>query len=513
MTSGARLREYHDRTKHSFESIRRSGHSMDWDNEPSRFKHYPELETRPLPRAPDSAVTSHRAVRASAGGRRAAALDLLGLSHLLAQAAGVTRTVRTPLGRFHFRTHASAGALYPIEAYVVAGEVEGLPSGVHHYEPLDHGLTSLRVEEGRGNLGLAGADPGAAVIALTGIPWRTAWKYTARGFRHLYWDAGMMLANLLATAASLELAVRVILGFVDAEVERLLGLDGRTEFPLCLVTVGRGRTRLPSELSPIAPRVDPISPRPLADLEIEEARQALRLRSEAEVRTFREARGDSHPEVGPSVSVEPLAEDLLSLDPLEEVIRRRGSSRRLAGEPFPADEYAAILDAATAGFPSDWPSTGTRPFVVALALEGLAPGVYEHLGEGRFRPVREGRFRQEAGHLCLDQRLGADAAAVTFLMADLDRGLSLLGGRGYAAAQLEAAVIAGRMYLGAYAQCLGASGITFYDDEVRTFLQTDGEPMLAVVMGPEGRRRSIRRCRENLSRTASAAPGRRPSVS
>jgi hypothetical protein len=84
------------------------------------------------------------------------------------------------------------------------------------------------------------------------------------------------------------------------------------------------------------------------------------------------------------------------------------------------------------------------------------------------------------------------------MLADLDRALGSLGGRGYAAAQLEAAIMVGRVYLGAYAQCLGASGITFYDDDVRRFLETDLEPMLVAVTGPEGRRTSIRRCRRTI---------------
>jgi SagB-type dehydrogenase family enzyme len=502
VVSGERLLEYHERTKHSFESIRRDAHFMDWDNEPSRFKRYPDLEARPLPPPGVSGMPFHRAVRASAGGHGSSTPDLSGLAYLLALAAGVSRTVRTSLGRFRFRTYASAGALYPIEAYVVAGEVEGLPAGVHHYATLDHALTPLRSGDLRGNLGVAGAHPGTAAIVLTGIPWRTAWKYTARGFRHLYWDAGMALANLLAAAAALDVEARTILGFVDADVEELLGLDGRTEFPLCLVLLGRGPAPRRVDVEPIAPRVDPVSPRPLSDPEIEEARRALRLGNEAEVGSFREGRIDARPESESGAAVERLAENLLSRDGLEEVVRRRGSSRALAGEPFPAAEYAEILDAAAAGFPSDWGSVGVRPFVAASALEGLDPGVYEHLGGPRFQPVRKGRFRAQAGRLCLDQRLGADAAAVTFLMVDLRGALSRLGGRGYAAAQVEAAVIAGRLYLGAYAQCLGASGITFYDDEVREFLETDAEPMLAVVMGPEGRRRSIRRCRDRLVRAA-----------
>jgi hypothetical protein len=61
-------------------------------------------------------------------------------------------------------------------------------------------------------------------------------------------------------------------------------------------------------------------------------------------------------------------------------------------------------------------------------------------------------------------------------------------------------VVAGRIYLGAYAQCLGASGITFYDDEARRFFRTELEPMLAVVTGPEGARPSIIRCRRDRTR-------------
>jgi SagB-type dehydrogenase family enzyme len=505
VTSAERLRAYHERTKHSFESIRSNAHYMDWENEPSRFKRFSDLPTQPLPPPSGLRLPCHRALRASALPTGTEVLDLAGLADLLHNSAGVSRTVRTPLGEFNFRTHASAGALYPIEAYMVAGNVDGLPPGAYHYAPLEHGLTQLRDGDVRGNLGLAGLDPGVAVIVLTGIPWRTAWKYTARGFRHLYWDAGMMLANLLATAAALNVAAAVVLGFVDATVEKLLGLDGRTEFPICLVTLGEGREPPPAEVAPISPRVDPLSARPRSDPEIEEAHETIRLGAEADVRAFRAAGPVGSPGTGSDLLVAPLPEQALSSDGLDEVIRRRGSSRRLAGEPFLGAEYAAILDAAIAGVSSDWSSVGIRPFVIASALEGLSPGVHEYLGEGRFRVVREGRFRPEAGHLCLDQRLAADAAVATFLMADLDRCLSRLGGRGYAAAQLEAAVIAGRMYLGAYAQCLGASGITFYDDEVSDFLETDAEPMLAVVMGPEGRRRSIRRCRERRLPTAQTA--------
>lgn len=492
MGPAERLRAYHDWTKHSPQSIRTSGHYLDWDNEPARFKEYLDLKAEPLPPFRDSGVAAHAAVASSPDGD--GAVDIEVLSHLLFHAAGISRTLRTPMGEFHFRTYASAGALYPIEAYVVAGGVEGLEEGVYHHAPRRHGLHLLRSGDRRGDLGLAGADPGSVCLILTGIPWRTAWKYATRGFRHLFWDAGMMLANLLAAAAARGVAARVLLGFVDEAVDRVLGVDGRTEFALCAVALGEGAAGAPTDAPALDLAVAPLSPRPLSDPEIEAAREAVRLRTEDEVRAFRQAR----PEPGGEPRVELPTGHELSDDPLELAVRRRGSSRRLSGEGFPAAEYGAILDRALSGLRGDWPGRVPRAFVSAHALEGLEPGVYEYVPGSGFRPIAEGRFRAQAGHLCLDQRLGADAAATTFLMADLDRSLEALGGRGYAAVQLEAAVAAGRMYLGGYAQCLGASGITFYDDEAREFFRTEAEPMLAMVLGREARRREVIRCRRTL---------------
>jgi nitroreductase len=108
--------------------------------------------------------------------------------------------------------------------------------------------------------------------------------------------------------------------------------------------------------------------------------------------------------------------------------------------------------------------------VIAHAVEGLAPGAY-HLrrDEGALELLREGRFRGQAGHLGLDQELPADAAANVYCLADLTRVLARFGSRGYRAAQLEGGITGGRLYLAAYALGFGATGLTFYDDEVTEF--------------------------------------------
>lgn len=502
------LREYHESTKHSFESIRSGRHGLDWGNAPHPLKRYLDLEPEPLPRFRATGVPAHEAVEASAAPEGEGAVTAENLSHLLFHGAGVVRAVRTGAGPLYFRTYACAGALYPAEVYVVAGDVQGLGAGVYHYGPAEHALRRLRSADLRGNLGLAGPSPGAVTLAFTGIPWRTAWKYTARGFRHLYWDAGMMLANLLAAAAAQGIRARLFLGFVDRAVNDLLGMDGRSEFAIGLVSLGHGEAPDPKDLPPLDLRTAPISPRPQEDPEILAAHDALALNDEDAVLAFRSAteQGSEGTELPVEwLDVPAFPPQRLSSDTLEEVIARRGSSRSLAPESVPAGEQAAILDRALVGLPADWQGADPQVFLTANALEGIPEGAYRYERGGRFHPIREGSFRRKAGFICLEQRLGSDAAATLFLMADLDAALGSLGGRGYGAAQLGAAVAAGRLYLGAYAQCLGASGITFYDDEASRFFETEREPMLSVVMGPEGRRPSIRRCRAEKAEALTAA--------
>ena len=112
----------------------------------------------------------------------------------------------------HFRAAASTGALYQTEVYVVAGAVEGLEPGIYHFSPGDFSLRRLRAGDFRGALALAAADDAVAAqpasLILSAIYWRNTWKYQARGYRHLFWDSGTMLGQLLAVARALDLPAR-----------------------------------------------------------------------------------------------------------------------------------------------------------------------------------------------------------------------------------------------------------------------------------------------------------------
>ncbi len=498
---------FHRQTGHTSLSVRSAGgRGLDWANEPYPFKEYRDLPEVPLPKpSGDSATPAITALRSGRKCGVPGALTGAGLAHLLYYSAGVTRVRSLGPGRsFHFRAYACAGALYPVEVYVAAADLDGLAAGLYHFHPGKFALRLLRVGDPRPFLQAAAAsDPAIteapATAVLTGLYWRTTWKYRARGYRHLYWDGGMILANLLALAAGVNLERRLVLGFVDAEVDHLLGLDGHEEVSLVLVPLGKGRPVEAStaSLPALRPAVAPLSPQQIDYPAIHSAHDASRLRSATEVEAWRAGRWtkehDAFSSAGAGLPLEPLPSP--PDDSLERVILRRGSTRRFTRGAIRGDALAAIVEAAlAAAIPTDTAVQGmlNDVFLIVNAVEGLAAGAYVlEQSERVLHRLRTGNFRAEAGYLCLEQPLAADAAAVVFLMADLARITTALGDRGYRAAQLEAGILAGRMYLAAYAQRLGATGLTFYDGDVTRFFSPAAAgkfPTLVVALGRDALR-------------------------
>ncbi len=491
---------YHEATKHSPVSVRARAHYLDWDNRPYPFKVYTDLEGIPLPEdIPSLDVPALEAIGVTSAVDPTPDPDLAALARLLVLGAGVHHTKTIREGEVpYFRTYASAGALYPVEVYVGCADLPGLPAGVYHFDPQGPTLTPLREGDHRGHLVRAAAEEpavtrAAVMLVLTGIPWRTAWKYTERGYRHLFWDAGMILANVLALAASVRLPVRVVLGFADAEVSLLLGLEERREFPLCLVAIGAADSDVPPAAKApeeVSFRVLPLSRTEYVHQGILQANDAGRLDASNKARTWRRSMGgDEAVEPTP-----PLSSDSAP-DSLEDVLRRRGSARIFAPGAIPATVLRTILRRATVGIPTDYATGGARlvePYLIANAVQGLDPGAYV-FRDGELRLLERGDFRREAGFLCLEQELGATAAATHFLMADLPRILDALGARGYRAAQLEAGIVAGRLYLGAYAFRFGATGLTFYDDPVTEFFSPDAAGKSCVLVTAIGESPRLRR--------------------
>jgi SagB-type dehydrogenase family enzyme len=491
---------YHDGTKHSYWSVHDHPHFLDFANRPLPFKIYPKIEPLPLPRhVPQTGVAALSAISEPVPSSQADSVPgVQDLARLLHFSAGITKQRAYPGGEIYFRAAACTGALYEIELYVLAGDLPGLDAGLYHFNPADVSLRVLRKGNFRGNLAQATAmEPAVAhapaTIICTGTYWRNAWKYQARTYRHFGWDNGTLLANMLAVSAASGLPTEIVLGFVDTEVNRLLDLDTRHEVSLCLVPIGRiSESSLPAPREAPALGLETIA---LSQHEVEypamlEMHDASSLESLEEVNQWR-----GRPPVLPSSALAGEAFRLPRLpkeeqpkDTIEQVVLRRGSTRtfdKAASITFA--QLSTILDYATGGFPADFlepPGAQLNDlYLIAHSVQGLKAGAYffgrEH---NTLELLKEGEFRAEAHHLGLEQELPADACVDIFFLADLKRILERYGNRGYRAVQLEAGAIGGKIYLAAYAQHLGATGLTFFDDDVIRFFSPHAEDKSAIFL-------------------------------
>jgi SagB-type dehydrogenase family enzyme len=494
---------YHEATKHSYLSIRTNPHFLDWANQPLPFKIYPALARLRLPgEVRPSGIAALAAIAESAPADTVAVPDLGVVAQILYLSAGITRQRNYPGGEIYFRAAACTGALYEVELYLVCGDLANLAAGLYHFAPAEFGLRRLRVGDYRTVLVEAtAAEPAIAhapvVIACTCIYWRNAWKYQARTYRHFGWDNGTVLANLLAVATALGLPAKVVCGFQDAQVNRLLDVDPQREVAFSLVALGHVSalpSQPPSEVSPLGPEGVPPSRREVDYPLMREMHAASSLHTTNEVHRWRGGTPLTRfpPPAGQLAQLQPLSDAEMPHDPIEQVILRRGSTRKFARAPISLAQLSTILERATRGVPADFldPSRAqlNQLYLIVHAVEGLETGAYVfHRDRGVLESLKLGNFRAQAGHLGLDQELAADAAVDIFFLAELRPILQRFGNRGYRAVQLGAGILGGKMYLAAYAQHLGATGLTFYDDEVIRFFSPHAEGKSAIFLVAVGK--------------------------
>ena len=164
------------------------------------------------------------------------ALTLTEVSQLLWAAQGITDPR-------DLRTAPSAGALYPLEIYVVAGNVNDLPAGIYKYKPHQHELEMViegdkRTELCNATLDQPSVKDAAAVIVFSAVYERTTEKYGERGIRYVYMEVGHAAQNVYLQAVSLNLGTVVIGAFDDEEVKKILNM-GDKEQPLYIMPVGK----------------------------------------------------------------------------------------------------------------------------------------------------------------------------------------------------------------------------------------------------------------------------------
>jgi SagB-type dehydrogenase family enzyme len=206
-------------------------------------KRYLQLPVIPLPERslPLADLGTVLASRRSTREFKAAEVDIGAVAALLAAAYGPTGAGEHSVQRF--RTVPSGGALYPLELYVAATRVEALEPALYHFDPLRHVLERLRRAELPDELAPLTVYPqlftqSALVVFVTGMFWRTRFKYGQRGYRFTLLEAGHVGQNLVLAATALGLGSVAVGGFFDCRVEELLSVDGVNESALYAVAVG-----------------------------------------------------------------------------------------------------------------------------------------------------------------------------------------------------------------------------------------------------------------------------------
>ncbi len=219
-----------------------SGRPLDWQTRPETYKTYHgsqkidlEKPSREGGRSLWEAVRQRRSIR----NFKDLPLKRKHLSQLLWATQGITRR---EMG-FEFRTCPSAGALYPVETYLILHNAEDTEPGIYHYGVQNHELERLQSGNFRLKAAQAALDQDMAFSASVVFVWtalfeRSKWKYEQRAYRYVYLDAGHIAQNLALAAIGLGLGSCQIAALYDEEVNSLLGLDGKEESVLYMSAVG-----------------------------------------------------------------------------------------------------------------------------------------------------------------------------------------------------------------------------------------------------------------------------------
>lgn len=487
------------------------GHpERDPDDDPRLWKIYRDLPREPLdrverPGAPALPVVAEADPDPLAGTGEPApdSLDRADLATLLRESAGILREVDHDEGTARYRAASCTGKRYHVEVYAVCGGVEGLADGVYHFDPDGFGLDVLRTGDHRGTVAEAADSPAVAdapvTVVATSAWWRNAYSYHERTYRHAFWDAGTVLANLLATAHARDHRASVLAGFADDPVVDLLGLDPAEEAPVALAPVGAGAPAAePPAVDPLDPVTDPYSPESAVPDLVVDAWRASRLPAGAAGDWRERARsanglGRVAPGDGERVALSPVDHETATGRPLSNAVRRRRSCREYGDAPLSRRKLGTVLDRATRAVPAGWTAEGaTRPafvdaYVLTSGVADVPDAAYQfHPGDGELERLRDASAADQTD-LALGQEWAGDAHVNVYLLADVEAVVARLGDRGYRLAQLAAGVVLGRLYLATYAHgSLGGTGLTFTDRAVTEFLSpraADQAPMTMFAMG------------------------------
>jgi len=426
------VRRYHEATMHTPERLRKSAYTLDWDNQPDPFRHY---EGAPLVDLPADVPLAPPANGAEL------------LSALLFHSAAVSSSKLSPAGtRYALRVNPSSGNLHPVEFHFSTRGLAHWPDGLYHYRPSQH-MAEQRA---------SGAfDEPALTFLLTVIAWREAWKYRSRAYRYCLLDAGHAIEALVTAARALHLDYTLETSFDDDDIHARYQLAA-DEWPLAFVHFDAPH----STGAPAPLRWTPGTPNRLSG-------EILPYPSIDAIHAATRRQPTATPDCTPRPGDIQLPEPAPILVTAETIRQRRSALDFVGGHrTITLDQLSALLAHATSA------NLYIHLWLYVHRVDGLAPGLYRydhwtHTLELR----RAGDQRVIAAALSLQQDLAGNSAVSFSLTAPLDYG--------YRDIHLEAGRLGHRLYLGAEALGLRATGMgAFFDLEAAAYLALENEAVL-----------------------------------
>ena len=464
-------RRYHELTKHSVESLRRSPHVLDWANMPDPFRHYEGAPVLDLPADPPAPQTPALDVLAGIPGNTPARDGSMFLSQLLFNSAAISASRRVPSTgyRYALRVNPSSGNLHPTEFHFLTRGLKQWPDGLYHYRPSAH----TAEQRALGDLDPKPKEANAPIVfVLTSIAWREAWKYGDRAYRYCLLDVGHAWQALALSARAMGCNSFATGCFPDDEIAQRCRLH-EDEWPMLIVALSGSPVPL-GEQNPRrtlwhSGQANQLSAEPIPSAWINAIHRATKVTDGVGQPDPSSARSRTHStRFGPTAAA-------LSRRAFGDVARARRSALDFLGgmQSMSLQQLSTILAIATMPYCADFASRDfVQLYLYAHRVSGLQMGVYR-LGPGstELELVRIGDQRVAAAGLSLGQDLAGNACVTFSMIGDLERASRAHGDRGYRYVHFEAGAIGQRLYLAAEALGLGATGIgAFYDEAIHQYL-------------------------------------------
>jgi SagB-type dehydrogenase family enzyme len=468
-------REYHELTKHTVETLRRTQHYLDWANMPNPFRHYDGVPIFDLPADPPPPQTSALEVLDGKIGNTSAPDGAKFLSQLMFYSASISASKRVPSTGYTYalRVNPSSGNLHPTEFHFCTQGLVDWPEGLYHYRPSSHVAEQRAMGDFGGKL-VEGSVP--LVFVLTSIAWREAWKYQNRAYRYCLHDVGHAWQALTLAARSIGCESFALGQFLDDRIAEtcLLSPD---EWPMLIVGI-----RGPSIPITMRGSVETITfggqPNRLSDKQaafpvIERihavTKHSVESGSSAVGQPTESGRGEIR-----------LASHLSTSPSFGEVVRSRRSALDFRGgeESISLLQLATLLSSTKGPLFADFArSRFVHLYLYVHRVEGLSPGVYRYWPEhAELEKIKEGDQRLKAAALSLGQDLAGNACLAFSMIGDFENAAHIYGDRGYRYVHFEAGAIGQRMYVASEALGLRATGIgAFFDEEVNRYLSLSPE--------------------------------------